>query len=100
MHIKWKSVSGPFWEKMNSEIFSCLEFHTQDEKARAEVRSFCQKHLFVSIEHILDNLHDLIPLCKFMQTDQAQKKEDERKEEEMAEKIKASFRTSAAQKTE
>ena len=32
--------------------------------------------------------------------DQAQKKEDERKEEEMAEKIKASFRASEAQKTE
>ena len=35
-----------------------------------------------------------------VQTDQAQKKEDERKEEEMAEKIKASFRASEAQKTE
>ena len=32
--------------------------------------------------------------------DQAQKKEDERKEEEMAEKIKASFRTSEEQKTQ
>ena len=35
-----------------------------------------------------------------VQTGQAQKKEDERKEEEMAEKIKASFRASEAQKTE
>ena len=39
-------------------------------------------------------------LCANVRTDQAQKKEDERKEEEMAEKIKASFRASEAQKTE
>ena len=30
-------VKGLFWDKMNSEIFSCLEFHTVDEKRRAEV---------------------------------------------------------------
>ena len=49
MHVKRKCASGPFWEKMNSEIFSYLEFHTQDEKARAEVRSFRQKHVFFSV---------------------------------------------------
>ena len=64
MHVKRKCASGPFWEKMNSEIFSYLEFHTQDEKARAEVRSFRQKHVFSLFEHILDDLGDLISLFK------------------------------------
>ena len=64
MHVKRKCASGPFWEKMNSEIFSYLEFHTQDEKARAEVRSFRQKHVFSLFEHILDDLDDLISLFK------------------------------------
>ena len=98
MNVKGKIVSGPFWEKMNSEIFSYLEFHTQDEKARAEVRSFCQKHLFLNWTYSWWFWWSY----SFMQIfiDQAQKKEDERKEEEMAEKIKASFRASEAQKTE
>ena len=52
MHVKRKCASGPFWEKMNSEIFSYLEFHTQDEKARAEVSSFRQKHVFSLFEHL------------------------------------------------
>ena len=64
MHVKRKCASGPFWEKMNSEIFSYLEFHTQDEKARAEVRSFRQKHVFSLFEHFLDDLDDLISLFK------------------------------------
>ena len=35
----WKVNSGLFWDKMNSEIFSYLEFHTVDEEKRAQVRS-------------------------------------------------------------
>ena len=100
MHVKREYVSGPFWEKMNSEIFSYLDFHTLDEKARAEVKIFCLKHFFS-----LDWTYSWLPWWSIylnvnVQTDQAQKKEDERKEEEMAEKIKASFRASEAQKTE
>ena len=41
-------VKGLFWDKMNSEIFSCLEFHTVDEKRRAEVGLMMSCWHFVS----------------------------------------------------
>ena len=75
---------------MNSEIFSYLEFHTVDEEKRAQVGKFV---VFIRLIFIcfVDFLTDL--WCF-----QALKDQEEKNEEDMAEKIKASFKKSAAEK--
>ena len=41
-----ENMSGLFWDKMNSEIFSYLEFHTVDEEKRAQVENDKLKFAF------------------------------------------------------
>ena len=79
---------GLFWDKMNSEIFSYLEFHTVDEEKRAQVGAF-----FMSFNPVAFTEFSTYQCCF-----QALKDQEEKDEEDMAEKIKASFKKSAAEK--
>ena len=87
---------------MNSEIFSCLEFHTVDEKRRAEVGdddgvmvTFC---FFFEIWVFLSPVESLSVSTTNVNLFQLLKEQEEKDEEDMAEKIKASFKKSAAEK--
>ena len=61
----WILIVGLFWDKMNSEIFSYLEFHTVDEEKRAQVGKFV---FFISFKffcfHRLCDLPMILPGSK------------------------------------